>query len=325
MLSIGAGAYPRGDYMAFDVYSSTRVYSGGGGKNIFGIDISQDAGETWERITTTLPLEYADWYGDVFAVASHPSTPGRVLAGLTIAPPGSAWWLPDAIGLIYASDDYGRSWTHIGPTEPISTIVDIAFDAVDPNLVYVATYGSGMWKSGDGGATWQAAAQPDGLAQTDQIAVHPTLSSHIVLATSNELNHPALYSSQDAGETWTFLTNEVGVPLIYAPTFPPILYGTTFNPDYQGLMRSFDNGQTWEQVPEAPYPRHLATATDGERVMLYIGSPGGLATQAGTQISLLSNAILAETTIFGGGVYRLTTLLPDHWVYLPLVLRGHTP
>jgi photosystem II stability/assembly factor-like uncharacterized protein len=323
-LSIGAGAYPRGDFMAFDAYSSTRVYSGGGGESIFGIDISPDAGETWERITATLPAEYDGWYGDVFAVASHPSVPGQVFAGVTIAPPGSAWWLPDAISLIYTSDDYGQSWTHIGPTEPISTILDIAFDAVDPDLIYVATYGSGVWKSGDGGGTWQAASQPDDRIQIDQIAVHPTLSGHLVVATSNELNHPALYASQDAGETWAFLTDAVGTPLVYAPTYPPILYGTTFSPDYQGLMRSFDDGQTWEQVPAAPYPRHLATATDGQRVVLYIGSPGGLATQVGRQ-TFVTNADTGEFTIFGGGVYRLTTLLPTDWVYLPLVMSGHTP
>ena len=90
---------------------------------------------------------------------------------------------------------------------------------------------------------------------------------------------------------------------------------------YSGLMRSFDNGQTWEQVDEAPYPVRLATATDGERVVLYIGSAGGMASQAGTQTTLTPNAILGETTLYGGGVYRLTTLLPNNRVYLTIVSR----
>jgi photosystem II stability/assembly factor-like uncharacterized protein len=85
-LSIGAGAYPWGHSIAFDAYSSTRIYSGGGAESSFSIDISPDAGETWERIIATLPAEYDGWYGDVFAVASHPDIPGQVFAGVTIAP-----------------------------------------------------------------------------------------------------------------------------------------------------------------------------------------------------------------------------------------------
>ena len=79
-------------------------------------------------------------------------------------------------------------------------------------------------------------------------------------------------------------------------------------------------------MPDAPYPNRLATGTDGERVILYIGSPGGLASQAGAQTGRQSSAVFGETTIFGGGVYRMTmTLFGGHQVYLPLVLKGHSP
>ena len=76
---------------------------------------------------------------------------------------------------------------------------------------------------------------------------------------------------------------------------------------------------------DAPKPMSLATGTDGERVVLYIGSAGGMVTQAGVQTASIANTVLGETTIFGGGVYRLTTLLPTDWVYLPLVVRGYAP
>jgi hypothetical protein len=312
-LSLGVGGYPNGGYVAFDAYSSTRLYMGGGGVSILNIGISPDAGATWEQITKTLPTEYDSWWGDAWAVASHPAIPGQVFAGVTVAPPGSNWTLPDALGLIYRSADYGRSWTHIGPTEPISMILDITFDAVDPDLIYAATSGSGLWKSTDGGSTWQATPLPGGRARIDGIAVHPTLSGHLVI----ETNGPELYASQDAGETWEFLS-EIGVPLVYAPTFPPILYGHGLNRFFQGiLVRSFDNGLTWEEVPEAPYyPVQLATATDGERVVLYIGSLGGLAGQAA------SRAIQGQVNIFGGGVYRYTSLLASQQrLYLPLVMK----
>jgi photosystem II stability/assembly factor-like uncharacterized protein len=182
-----------------------------------------------------------------------------------------------------------------------------------------------LWKSTDGGATWQATPHPDGRTHAIEIAPHPSLSGHLVLATSDQNNGTALYASQDAGETWTFLTTEVGVPILYAPTFPPILYGNGAVPQNLGLVRSLDGGRTWQRVDAAPRPVRLATATDGERVVLYIGTAGGLATQAGSQTVSATNPILRELSTFGGGVYRLTTLLPDHWVHMPLVLRRHTP
>ena len=46
---------------------------------------------------------------------------------------------------------------------------------------------------------------------------------------------------------------------------------------YFSLRRSRDNGLIWKTVEGAPGPSRLATATDGERVVLYVGSPGGLA------------------------------------------------
>ena len=205
----------------------------------------------------------------------------------------------------------------MGPPQPISWIVDIAYDSVDPNLVYMATGGSGHWKSTDGGVNWSALPYIGAGGIDDEIAPHPTLSGHVVIAVRDE----GIFGSQDAGETWTFLPGYAGSPLVYAPTFPPALYGKREISQYKGLVRSFDNGQTWEQVADAPYPVRLATATDGERVVLYIGSPGGMASQVDTQSTLISEAVLVGPTLFGGGVYRLTSLLPTDWLYLPIIAR----
>jgi photosystem II stability/assembly factor-like uncharacterized protein len=322
-LDYGGGGWPAGDYLAIDPYTPTRIYLGGYTCNgdQFCIEISTDSGETWNLITSTLPLTYAGVESGVLVVAPHPQIPGRILAGNAVAKV-SVFHSDDAIGMVLASDDYGQSWTFMGPTQPISFIIDIAYDAVDPNLVYMATAGSGHWKSTDGGATWRKLPYIGDGWIFDEIAPHPTLSGHVVIAVGN---NEGLFSSQDAGETWMFLTDSVGSPLVYAPTVPPTLYGQMERSQYSGLMRSFDNGQTWEQVADAPYPVRLATASDGERVVLYIGSPGGLASQAGAQTTLASRAVVEQSTLLGGGVYRLTTRLPTDWVYLPLVVRGYAP
>jgi photosystem II stability/assembly factor-like uncharacterized protein len=320
----GAGGW--GEWLVADAYTPTRVYLGGRFQHTdaFCIEISTDAAETWHLVTATLPVTYAGWESAAYALVSHPQVPGRLLAGSWVWPPDSAPWLEDTLSLVYASDDYGQSWTRVGPTQPISPVVDIAYDAVDPGLVYMATEGSGLWKSTDGGNTWQLMPKPGGQSEINGIAPHPTISGYLVVGVSGG-EYAGVYSSQDAGETWTFLDSYVGTPLVYTPSAPPVLYGRRAIPQYWGLVRSYDNGQTWEQMPDAPYPNCLATGTDGERVILYIGSPGGLPSQTGAQTAWQPNAILGESTVFGGGVYRMTTRLPNHWAYLPLVLRGYAP
>jgi len=74
-------------------------------------------------------------------VAPHPRLPGRVLMGATLYPPGFDWSTPSrSVGAIYLSDDAGEHFTYV-PTEPISGVVQFAYDAVDPDLVYAATEG----------------------------------------------------------------------------------------------------------------------------------------------------------------------------------------
>ena len=78
----------------------------------------------------------------------------------------------------------------------------------------------------------------------------------------------------------------------------------------------------WEQVEGAPRPDILVSATDGERIMLYLGTRGGLV--SGLELAgTASETIPGQGSIMGGGVYRYTLTPPQgHWVYLPLVLRG---
>ena len=157
------------------------------------------------------------------------------------------------------------------------------------------------------------------------MATHPETSGKIFVTFYDKFGGPesGMYVSDDAGETWTFLTSQSGGQLLFTPTFPHIFYSTGGEAQ---LRRSFDDGQTWEDVTDAPRPLSLATGTDGERVVLYIGSPGGVIqteSQAETQTSLFSNTIFGGGVyrLLGGGVYRLTSLLPTEFVYLPSIMR----
>jgi photosystem II stability/assembly factor-like uncharacterized protein len=329
-LDLFTGGYPAPNQLATDPFTPEKVYFGQCGDcNVQGSlysCVSDDGGENWKYITVTLPTTMATWSGGMFAIAPHPAISGTIFGGATVAPPGSAVWENDARGLIFASDDYGENWTLLAPTTPISKINQIAIDAVNPDLVYVATRGSGLWKSPDGGDTW-AATPFTNTTDIPYVITHPSQENKVYFASST-IDGPINYVSTDAGETWMRIDSQIEyrAPILFTPTQPPLLYAACeFG---EKLCRSQDSGNTWEIVPGMAHPIALAAGTDRERVVIYVGSPGGVVTTAGlahTSGVEILESIPGRGSVLGGGVYRMTTRLPNHWVYLPLVVRGYAP
>ena len=160
----------------------------------------------WIAISTSL--------GDI---AIAPSNPDIIYAGTgeedsrnSISPGGG----------VYKSTDAGRTWKLSG-LEVTQQIGRIIVDPADPNIVYVAALGHawnsnperGVYKSIDGGATWQLVKFVSDKAGFVDVALDPT-NPDIVWATSYErLRGPyflksggpgsALWKSTDAGKTWT--------------------------------------------------------------------------------------------------------------------------
>jgi photosystem II stability/assembly factor-like uncharacterized protein len=307
---------PRGGrVLAVDPFLPARAYLGGDCPDAPHpappcLRISGDAGATWHEVTATLPVTFTDWHGSMFAVAPHPTIPGRILAGATFDPPDFDNSLSYPRGGVYVSDDYGEHWAYMGPTQPISGIIAFAYDAVDPNLVYAGTQGTGLWKSADGAASWQSVATFPGIPFISSVAAHPDAPSTIYVL-AEDVAGSNLYVSEDAGDTWAHLTDECGVQVIAASSQPVALY-TSCGAFTKGACRSTDGGQTWNQVPGVPRPTALATGNNGGRVAVYIGSPGGM-----VQVGL-------DDVLRGAGVYRWTSRLPTTAkVYLPLVLKGY--
>jgi photosystem II stability/assembly factor-like uncharacterized protein len=329
-LDYGSGGFPGGNLLAVDPFSSTRLYFTAGCEGQFCIDISPDAGSSWHLITSTLPstTTYEGWSCNSFAIAPSPHTPGRILVGASLAPPGYGF---DFTGVFYRSDDYGATWQSIEPTQPVSRITEIAYDAFDPDLVYAAGSASGLWRSRDGGNTW--ANVPVGTMEPPigigSIAVHPDVTGTIYVRAGSLVtpNWPSeLWVYEDAGETWRLLNDaEVSVDLLVAPPLPEQPFYSLYTGCGDGLCRSLDEGKTWSTIEGISRPEILVGASDGNRSLIYLGIPGGLPTSVGGQTTRALDAIPGRGSLLGGGVYRLTTLLSTDWVYLPLVLNSYAP
>ena len=134
------------------------------------IHLSKNAGASWDKVSQNLPQDF--WVSTVVA-STHQE--GRVYASLN----GYRWDNFEA--MVYASEDYGKTWKNISsnlPKEPVNVIKE---DPENPNIIYVGT-DHGVYVSLDRGNTYQAFME--GLPNTPvhDLAIHER-EKDIVLGT----------------------------------------------------------------------------------------------------------------------------------------------
>ena len=323
-LSVGGGDV---EFVVTDPFTPSRIYAAGGGGGVgdLPVYISQDGGQTWP-ITTGLPesSQYAGYAHTSPILQPDPARPGIWLAGIRhIGFPVGA---TDA-GSLYRSTDAGLTWVEVDVGQVISPVQDIAFDVVNPAIVYMATSiydeGSGLWRSTDSGLTWQrvGAAIAD-LDRPQSIAVEPRPPYRVFVLTGG-IGDTMIYVSADRGLTWsqTSIVHGTSASLLSSHDQPgSILYMTTGI----GLLRSTDGGESWGRAAgilgRVPIYALAEAATD-DRTILYAGTTGGYVESSRAQAS---SVVSSSGTLANAGVYRYTT--QHSWtVYLPLVVRAYGP
>src|SRR5512146_496928 len=188
------------------------------GYAVGGVFKSEDNGVTFRPIFQT--------YGSasIGDIAIHPTNPDIVYVGT--GEPNNRQTSSFGDG-IYKSTDGGKTFTHIGLRET-QTIARIVIDPHNPEVVYVASPGHlfgpnperGIYKTTDGGKTWNRIKFIDENTGFTDIAIDPSNSS-ILYAASYQRRRTsccfngggpgsAVWKTEDAGKTWTKLTN--GLP-----------------------------------------------------------------------------------------------------------------
>ncbi len=287
------------------------LYAGTG----LGVYRSDDAGTTWRAANAGLPAFR------VQTIAIDPTSPSTLYAG-TLTPDGV-----QSVG-IFKSTDGGASWVdiNVGLFDPLTGIgpLDVwslAIDPRNPNTILAGSRFSEIFKSVDGGQTWQNKTLGgfNVFLETSAFQFDPANHSNILAASTL-----GLLRSTDGGETWNGYGNVSNAffTLVSDPTTATTLYAGNINGS--GIFKSTDGGAHWSTINKglpSTLPLVLGVAVDpAHPTTLYAGTYGnglyrstdggsnwsaagsGMRTTYVTALAFESSALIAST--LGGGVYQ---------------------
>lgn len=232
-------------------------------------------------------------------------------------------------GGVWKTTTGGSAWFPIFDAQSFLAISDIELDPQNPNIVYVGTgdhnisgypfIGDGLWKSPDGGQTWQHLGL-ENQSIVSEIIIHPSNSNIIYAATMGipfeRNNDRGLYKTINGGQTWQqvlFVSDSTGiVDLEMSPGNPEVIYAAAWDRirnnkeslisgNNARIWKTVNGGQNWTMLtgglPEGPNSRV------------------GLSMSAGDPDYLVS--VYVDTTLDIHGMFQ-TTDGGANWSPLPL-------
>ncbi|MBL7786989.1 MAG: T9SS type A sorting domain-containing protein [Chitinophagales bacterium] len=249
--------------IAISPFNSNHILVGAARGGVFR---STDNGNTWQSIFDAQPAL------SIGSIATHPTDPSTIYVGtgdrnISIYP---------GIGTgIYRSTNGGNTWQNMG-LEETYIISKIVINPQNPNQIFAATMGlpfvrdnnRGVYRSNDGGETWEQVLFVSNQAGAIDMVINPNNPTTIYASfwdrirnnqeTTIEGEHGGVWRSTDGGTTWEELTN--GLPadevmgrvnIAISKSNPNILYAALVAPytaDLYGVFRSQDGGDSWQQT-----------------------------------------------------------------------------
>ncbi|SPF48763.1 conserved hypothetical protein [Candidatus Sulfopaludibacter sp. SbA4] len=248
-----------------------------------GVYRSNDAGKSWKNLglrdTRHIPKVLID-----------PRNPDVVL----VAALGHAF-APNAERGVFRTTDGGATWTKVLYVDDSTGATDLAFAPQNPNVVFAAMYqvrrqpwtfssggpGSGLYRSSDGGATWQR-LQGNGLPEGPLGRIGVSVSgadSNRVFALI-EAEKGGLYRSDDGGDKWERVNDDERYrqrAWYFSHVFADPKSADTVYVLNTGMFRSTDAGKTFTLLP-APHGDHHGLWIDPANPLRMINGDDGGAT-----------------------------------------------
>ncbi len=252
-----------------------------------GVYRSNDGGHSWVH----LGLEDTR---HISSLRIHPTNPDIVF----VAALGHAFGPNEQRG-VFRSTDGGKNWERVLYKSEDAGAGDLSIDPSNPNFLFASIWqvrrnfwnlnsggpDSGLWRSRDGGDTWEDVSSNPGLPDLPfgkiGVAISPAKSGRIYATI--EAHEPGVYRSDDYGDTWELVSDNrdlQGRPWYYQHIFAdPQDADTAWVLNY-GAWKSIDGGRTWTEV-NTPHgdnhdlwidprnPRRLIEGNDGGACVSY--------------------------------------------------------
>ncbi|HTZ70656.1 MAG TPA: hypothetical protein VMB71_08405 [Acetobacteraceae bacterium] len=251
-------------------------------------------------------------YGDLHWRQLGPFRGGWATMAEGVASQPNSFYFAAAGGGMWHSTDAGRTWHPLFQHGPAASIGAFAVAPSDPNIIYIGTgqpeprydiaSGLGVFKSTDGGKTWQKL----GLENTRYIGkiwVNPNDPNDVLVGAQGHFfgksSDRGIYRSTDGGKSWTQtlkINDETGVVDIAAdPQDPDTIFAAAWQAQQypwqsyftpvagpgSAIYKSTDGGATWTRLsgggwPDKPLGRiSLAVASTEQGVRVYATVDGG--------------------------------------------------
>jgi len=228
---------------------------------------SLNGGLTWEPLFDDQPVHA------IGAVAVNQKDPNIVWVGTGEANTRNSVSIGNGV---YRSLDAGRTWKHLG-LEKSERIHRIHLHPDDPEVAFVCATGPewgetserGVFRTGDGGATWKKLLFVDEKTGCGDLAMEPGNPRKLIAAMWEFRRWPwffksggpgsGLYVSHDGGASWRKLQQEDGLPkgelgrigVAIAPSDPSVVYALV-EAEKSALLRSDDGGRSFRSVNDRP-------------------------------------------------------------------------
>jgi hypothetical protein len=253
--------------------------------------------------------------GRIRAILIHPTNPNTM-------------WIGGVSGGIWRTDNAGGSWYPVADFMANLAVTSLAMDPTNANVMYASTGeafgnadglpGMGIFKSADGGVTWNQLPATSGLSfqNTNRLAHHPLAVNTLLAVTrkdtaigGNLVGIGKVWRTVNGGTTWNAVltTPSVATDVKYHPVFANnVLVGTASDAYF-----SSDGGTNWlrqttgaaGKLPVSPGRCEVAFAPSSGSVMYVSVNINGGEVWAGNSGTLSWTRMNTGTSYLSQGFY----------------------
>ncbi|RYY96717.1 MAG: hypothetical protein EOO11_12780 [Chitinophagaceae bacterium] len=232
-----------------------------------GVWKTANAGGSWAPLFDEQPTL------NIGSIAIQQSNPSIVWAGTGEGNPRNSINIGEGI---YKTLDGGRTWKRMG-LEKTRNIHRILIDPTNPEVVYAGVIGNpyaehrerGVYKTSDGGLTWQQVLYTNDTSGVGDMVMDPSNPNKIIVNMWQHRRTPhsfksggpgsGLYLTVDGGRNWKKLGKPEGLPggnlgrcgIAFARSQPTRVYALV-EAEKNGLYKSDDGGFNWELITAEP-------------------------------------------------------------------------